>query len=93
MDFKDADAFNNALELNGVELGYQPLTVEEARPRGDFNDGPGSNGRGRGRSGGRDGGGRFSGRRGRGDFSGGRGRGSRGRGPSKPSFTPSGTGT
>ncbi|GER57855.1 tobacco nucleolin [Striga asiatica] len=41
IDFKDSDAFNQALELNGSEFGEGSLTVEEARSRGKkttFND-------------------------------------------------------
>ncbi|XP_022861368.1 heterogeneous nuclear ribonucleoprotein A3 homolog 1-like isoform X3 [Olea europaea var. sylvestris] len=53
IDFKDANAFNNALELNGSELGEATLTVEGARPRGDGRDSAWS---------GRSGGGRFGGR-------------------------------
>lgn len=55
IDFKDADAFNNALELNGSEFGEATLTVEGARPRDDGRDSAWS---------GRSGGGRFGGRRG-----------------------------
>lgn len=100
MDFNDGEAFNKALELSGSNLGDYSLTIEEAKPRGDFRDGGGRSG---GRSGGRDGGGRFGGRSGGGRFGGrdsggrfgGRGRGGRGgaggrgRGPNKPSMTSS----
>lgn len=91
MDFKDVNALNKALELNGSELGdgYY-LTVDEARPRAD-NQGA-SGGRGGGRSGGSQfggrgggqfggrGGGQFGGRGGGGQFGGRGGRGGRGRG-------------
>ncbi|CAD5196313.1 unnamed protein product [Musa acuminata subsp. malaccensis] len=88
MDFKDQDAFTQALELNGSELGGYTLTVDEAKPRGDNRDGGWSGGGGRdsagrsgGRFGGRGSGGRFGGRGGRGDRGGGgRGRGGGGRG-------------
>ncbi|CAA6668539.1 unnamed protein product [Spirodela intermedia] len=92
IDFKDKDAFNGALELNGSALGDYYLTVDEAKPRwpgwGSFGSG--------GRSGGRDGG-RFGGR-GRGGFGGGRGSGGgRGRGggrtPGRPSMATPGTET
>ncbi|KAL8100553.1 uncharacterized protein LOC141684728 [Apium graveolens] len=64
VEFKDSNATNKALQLNGSELGEGTLTVEEAKPRDN------SSGRGGGRGGGRgDRGGRFSGGRGR--FSGG----------------------
>lgn len=101
MDFKDGDSFNKALEFNGAELGGYSLTVEEAKPRGDFGSGGRGGGRsgGRdfgGRSGGRDFGGRSGGRRGGGrGFSGGRGGGGgRGRGtPNRPNLAAAGTGT
>ncbi|KAL2541292.1 Nucleolin 2 [Abeliophyllum distichum] len=48
IDFKDANAFNNALELNGSEFGEDTLMVEGARPRGEGRDNAWS-----GRSGGR----------------------------------------
>uniref|UniRef100_A0A2P2LPM7 RRM domain-containing protein n=1 Tax=Rhizophora mucronata TaxID=61149 RepID=A0A2P2LPM7_RHIMU len=91
LEFKDADAFNKALELGGSQLGDHYLTVEEARPRGDSRDGwSGGRGGGRdsgGRRGGRDGGSRFGGRRG------GRGGGGRGRGtPNRPGVTASASG-
>ena len=76
LDFNDGDSFNKALELDGSELNKFSLTVNEAKPKGEFRDGPGS-GRGGGRSGGwsgaRDGSGRGSrgGRRGGGRFGGG----------------------
>lgn len=60
VEFKDSNATNKALQLNGSELGEGTLTVQEAKPR-DNSSGRGG-GRGRGRS---DGGGRFSGGRGR----------------------------
>ena len=107
IDFSSGDNLGSALELNGSELGGEYLTVEEAKPRGDF----GGSGRGGGgRSGGRDSGGRFSGRRGggggrfsgggRGGSFGGGGRGGggrgggyggRGRGTPNKSFAPAGT--
>lgn len=77
MDFKDQDAFSQALELNGSELGGYTLTVEEAKPRSDNRDGGWSGGRGGGRDSGGRGGGRFGGR---GGGRGGRGGGGRGRG-------------
>ncbi|KAB2047679.1 hypothetical protein ES319_A13G064400v1 [Gossypium barbadense] len=97
LDFNDGDSFNKALELDGSELNNYSLTVDEAKPRGEFRDGPGGE-RGGGRSGGRDGGGRSGG------WSGGRGRGGRGgrhgggrfgggRGtPNKPNLAAAGTG-
>lgn len=107
MDFSDADSFNKALELNGAELGGYSLTIEEAKPRGDFGSGGrGSGGRsggrggggrsggrgGGGRSGGRDFGGRSGGRRGGGRGGfGGRGGGGRGHG-NKPNLAAAGTG-
>ncbi|RRT77591.1 hypothetical protein B296_00015655 [Ensete ventricosum] len=78
MDFKDQDAFSQALELNGSELGGYTLMVEEAKPRSDNRDGGWSGGRGGGRDSGGRGGGRFGGRGGGGR--GGRGGGGRGRG-------------
>lgn len=107
MDFKDSNSIGKALELDGSEFGDSCLTVQEAKPRGDF----GGSGRGGGgRSGGRSGGGRFGGRDSGGRFggrdSGGRfggrggggrgfsgGRGGRGRGGfNKPSLAAPGTG-
>ena len=86
MDFTDDGSFNKALALNGAELGGNYLTVEEAKPRGDFND----SGRGRGDRG--NSAGRGNGRSGRGRF-GGRGAGRGGRSSfNKPSLTASGTG-
>lgn len=73
IDFKDGDAFNQALELNGSEFGENTLSVEEAKPRGDSRDRAGG-GRGGGWSGGRSGGWDFGGR------SGSRGGGARGTG-------------
>ncbi|EOX99141.1 Nucleolin like 2 isoform 4, partial [Theobroma cacao] len=97
LDFNDGDSFNKALELDGSELSNYSLSVDEAKPRGEFRDGPGS-GRGGGRSGGRsggwsggrDGGGRGGrgGRRGGGRFGGA----GRGRGPNKPNLAAAGTG-
>lgn len=81
LDFNDSGSFNKALELNGVELDNNYLTVEEAKPRSSFNDRNNSGGRSSNRSG-----------RGPGRFGGGRDRG-RGRGrstPNKPSLTPQG---
>lgn len=77
MDFKDQDAFNKSLELNGSDLNGYNLTVEEAKPRTDSRDGGGWSG---GRSGGRESGGRSGGRFGgpRGGGRGGRGGGGRG---------------
>ncbi|RRT60701.1 hypothetical protein B296_00044766 [Ensete ventricosum] len=88
MDFKDQDAFSQALDLNGSELGGYTLTVDEAKPRSDNRDGGWSGGRGGGdggwsggRGGGRDSAGRSGGRfGGRGGGRGGRGRGGGGRG-------------
>lgn len=94
LDFSDENSFNKALELNGVEVGGYPLTVGEAKPRGDSqfsSGGRGDRSGGRGRGRGRDGG-RFSGGRGRGGggrFGGGRGRGT----PNKPNLAAAGTGT
>lgn len=65
MDFNDGVCFNKALELDGSELNKFSLTVNEAKPKGEFRDGPGSGRGGVGR-GGRRGGGRFGGGRGRG---------------------------
>lgn len=94
IEFANGGAINNALELDGSEVGGFMLNVQEAKPRGDSSGGGGRGfgrdgcRRGGGRDGGRRGGGRFgSGVRGGGRFgSGGRGRGT----PNKPSFTPSG---
>nr|XP_011463446.1 PREDICTED: nucleolin 1 isoform X6 [Fragaria vesca subsp. vesca] len=87
MDFTDADALNKALEFDNSDLGNGCyLSVQPAKPRGDFtSERPGGGRRGGGRfdSGGRRGGGRFDsgGRRG-GRDSGGRRGGRGGRGPS-----------
>ncbi|CAA7405407.1 unnamed protein product [Spirodela intermedia] len=105
IDFKDKDAFNGALELNGSALGDYYLTVDEAKPRGDsgsFGSGGFSGGGRSGSRSGRDGGsfgsggrsggrdgGRFGGR-GRGGFGGGRGGGGgRGRGGGRTPGRPS----
>ncbi|XP_039026756.1 nucleolin 2-like isoform X2 [Hibiscus syriacus] len=101
MDFKDEDSLNKALELNGSKLNNYSLTVDEAKPKGDFGGGPGSGrgGRSGGWSGGRDSGGRGGrggrdggrgGRRGGGRFSGGRG--GRGTPYNKPNLAAAGTG-
>ncbi|KAL2557626.1 heterogeneous nuclear ribonucleoprotein A3-like protein 1-like [Forsythia ovata] len=75
IDFKDADAFNNALELNGSEFGEDTLMVEGAKPRGEGRDNAWS-GRSGGRFGSRRGGGHFGGGgRGYGGHFGGGGRG------------------
>lgn len=89
MDFSDSGSFDKALELNESQIGSNYLTVEEAKPRGDFNDSGRSRGdRGSSRGGRRD----FGGRSGR---SGGRFGNNRGRGGrstfNKPSLTASGT--
>lgn len=87
MDFTDADALNKALEFDNSDLGNGCyLSVQPAKPRGDFTGERPSRGRrggGRFDSGGRRGGGRFDsgGRRG-GRDSGGRRGGRGGRGPS-----------
>ncbi|URD78782.1 hypothetical protein MUK42_32288 [Musa troglodytarum] len=52
IDFKDQDAFSQALDLNDSELEGYTLIVDEAKPRGDNRDGGWSGGRGGG--GGRD---------------------------------------
>lgn len=80
MDFKDQDAYNKAIELNGSELGECTLTVDEAKPKGDNSNRGWNSGRdGGGRSGGKFG--RSGGRGGRGDRGRGRGFSGRGRGP------------
>nr|XP_011463445.1 PREDICTED: nucleolin 1 isoform X5 [Fragaria vesca subsp. vesca] len=74
MDFTDADALNKALEFDNSDLGNGCyLSVQPAKPRGDFTSerpGGGRRGGGRfdsgGRRGGRDSGGRRGGRGGRG---------------------------
>ncbi|KAL0372866.1 UNVERIFIED_CONTAM: Nucleolin 2 [Sesamum calycinum] len=93
IEFKDSNAFNQALELNGSELGDGTLQVDEAKPRGDSaGGGRGGGGRSGGRGGGRDFGGRGGGRRGGGRGGGGRFGGGRGRGtPSRPSMAAAGT--
>ncbi|KAL8535705.1 hypothetical protein ACS0TY_011365 [Phlomoides rotata] len=69
IEFKDNDAFNRALKLNGSKFGGSALSVEEARPKRDI--GGSVHGRGRGwRSGGSDFGGRSSWRSGGRDFGG-----------------------
>lgn len=100
VDFKEGDAFNKALELNGSQLGDSTLYVDEAKPRDNNASGGGrGGGRGFGRSGGRDSGGRFGGGGRRGGGRGGRDSGGRfggggrsgGRGyGNKPSFASSG---
>lgn len=98
LDFASKDCVNEAFKFDQSELNGYAISVEEARPRGEFSGGGGRGGGGR--SGGRgDSGGRFGGRRGGGGGrfggSGGRfggggggrfGGGGRGRGNGKPSI-------
>ena len=65
MHFKDADAFNKALELDGSYLGGRYLTVQVAKPRGDFGGSCGGRFGGGRRGGCRGGDGGFRGRFGR----------------------------
>lgn len=103
LDFKDEGSLNKALELDGSKLNNQSLSVDEAKPKGDFGSGRGggrsggwSGGRdgsgrgGRGGRGGRDGGGRGGRRGGGGRFGGGRG--GRGTPYNKPNLAAAGTG-
>lgn len=96
LDFASKDCVNEAIKFDQSELNGYAISVEEARPRGEFSAGGRGGG---GRSGGRgDSGGRFGGRRGGGGgrfggsggrFGGGGGRfggGGRGRGNGKPSI-------